>query len=326
MNEDNTSLDEIVDPGMDAVKPREGMADIIANAKRQREIDGPAPGKTMKVYGDDETAIENNDESQSKDVDTLQNAIKVSVKVDGQSFEADAAEVEAAGGINAYQRDRSSQNRLDKSKQILQQAREEAERIKQQAVADAKTQADLAKNSTSPPTSSDDLSDEALAEMLYSGDEKEAAKAIRIMRQRGQSQAGVAIDTNKLMTEATQKAIWEVERRDANRLFKENYSDLDAHQVLRNEVNQETVQLKQLHPEWGPRQIIEAAADSVREKNHDFLSKTQSQKPVNMDDRLAQKRAMDNVKPANATVQQKQEPKRLTPSELVAEMNRKRGM
>lgn len=331
MSKDNTSLggEEIVDPGLEAahaVKPREGMDNIIANAKKQREIDGTAPGESMQIYGDTEVPAENNDESQQINVDPLQNAIKVTAKVDGQSFEVDAAEVEAAGGINAYQRERSAQNKLDKAKQVLQQAREDGERIKKQAIADAQVEIDLAKNLTSQQTSGDDLSAAAVVALLYSGDEEKAEKAVRNMQQRGQPQASVAIDTNRIVAEATQKAIWEVDRRDANKLFKESYSDLDANQVLRNEVNQETAQLKQLHPEWGPRQIIEAAADTVRDRHHDFLSKTQSQKPVNMDDRLAQKRAMDNVKPANATVQQKQEPKRLTPSEVVANMNRQRGM
>lgn len=47
----------------------------------------------------------------------------VHVKVDGQEFDVPESEVEAAGGVNAYQRDKASENRLKKANETLADTR-----------------------------------------------------------------------------------------------------------------------------------------------------------------------------------------------------------
>lgn len=327
MNEDNTSLSEndveVIDPGLNGkTGEREGMAEIIAKAKKQREIDGAAPGETMQVYGGDPTEQERS----QNNVDPLQNAIKVKVKVDGEEFNVDSSIVEAAGGIKTYQLEQSALKKLEKSKEVLRQAREEAANIEREALQKAQREASLAKNSTSSQTSDGDYSDDQLVEMLYSADEERAKEAIRVIRKQGQSQAVQPINTDEIVAKATQKALWEADRRAANEAFRKNYTDITAHPALVGEVNHETAQLKTLHPEWTPRQIIESAADTVRERHSDFLSKHQSQIPNDMENRLAQKRAMDSVQGANAAAQKQPERKPLTRAEIVANMQRSRGL
>ena len=47
----------------------------------------------------------------------------VKIKVDGEEFDVPKAEVESAGGVSAYQRERAADNRLNKAKAALEEAR-----------------------------------------------------------------------------------------------------------------------------------------------------------------------------------------------------------
>lgn len=96
----------------------------------------------------------------------------VRVKVDGEEFDAPEADVQAAGGINAYQRDRASENRLRKANEALAETRRVQEQIAQWAAQQIKAQP-----VAEPPTVAKLLQDSI--ETIRWGSSEESAAALQ---------------------------------------------------------------------------------------------------------------------------------------------------
>jgi len=297
----------------------EMMNEIVARAKAVRESEEPGDQETTTETDD---ALDDTDKTDKDDTEGDEDL--ETVKVDGETFHVSKKEVEEAGGISAYQKEKAASNRLREAamaKQQLQQEREQFEREK----AAYQAPAPESENKPSDDTDADEDQAQILADKLYSGDEDQAREAIKTILE-GRNKIATQADNDKMTPEqivaqATAQAEWNLERKLANDDFAAEYSDINAKPMLRKLANDETIRLRNEHPDWGPRKIIMQAGENVRESFKEQLSVGGDE----MDKRRNRKRAMDNVSGATGKVAQKPEPKPKTKSEIVAGMNARRS-
>ena len=111
----------------------------------------------------------------------------VHVKVDGEEFDVPKADVDAAGGISAYQRDRASDNRLKKANETLAQTRQLQANIAQQ----------IQNLAPKAPTITDAEFIKSQVDIIRFGTEDESAAALQKVLDR------TKIDENALIQKAT---------------------------------------------------------------------------------------------------------------------------
>lgn len=114
----------------------------------------------------------------------------VRVKVDGEEFDAPKADVEEAGGIKAYQRDKASERRLAKANESVAEARRLYAEMQAQAQALAKP--------AEPQVTDDEFVAQRLDAIRY-GTPAEAAKALAEIQQRS---APPKVDQQAVISEA----------------------------------------------------------------------------------------------------------------------------
>jgi hypothetical protein len=313
--------DTTPEPELDA------RSQIIANARKKRDEE---KGEPLQVYGKDGS------EEDEPEPEPEPEPEMVTVKVDGVEQQVLKTTVDEAGGISAYQKEQAASRRIAEAGKLKKQAEDQARILAQREADIAKREQLISqreKQIQSQPPKTDagqtagfvdvDLTDDELAEMLYSGDEKEAAKAIRIMRGRKET-ATPAFNPQELIAQASQQARWDIEQQQAIADFTREYDDINADPILREYANEMTKVLLKEHPEYGPRRIIMESGERTRER---FFrdSPSPKQDTSDNDERMKNKRAMDNVKAANATVPKKPEQKPLTKSEIVANIIEQRN-
>lgn len=137
----------------------------------------------------------------------------VKVKVDGEEFEAPADEVEAAGGVKAYQMMRASENRLAKAAKIAEETRQaQAETAKM-------VQQLLAQQTPKKEEPTDEQFIKEKIDVIRFGTQEESAAALREILQRG---APKQIDQQALVQQATNA----VANQQAVQRFKTEFADV----------------------------------------------------------------------------------------------------
>ena len=139
----------------------------------------------------------------------------VKVKVDGEEFEAPKEEVEAAGGIHAYQRDKASENRLRKATET---AAETKRLMAQMAEMFQKSQVQA------KPEVTDDQFIQSKMDEIRFGTPEQSAAALREVLQRANKQ----VDPAQIIEAATQKIAWE----GAVAKFRDEFADVVSNPVL----------------------------------------------------------------------------------------------
>jgi len=329
---DNDAIDQDELNNIDAeneqtLNPRdEMMSDIVAKARAAREAE--ETGDLGATTDDD---LGENDDDPNDGEDDM-----ATVKVDGETFQVSKKEVDEAGGISAYQKEKAASNRLREAaaerQQVtaerarLQQEREEFERTK---VTNQSSSTANNENQPSDDSDADDVDSKELAAQLYSGDEDLAAQAIeKLLKGRGKPATPGntnSITNEQLVSQATAQAEWNIEKKQANEEFAKEYGDINEKPMLRQAANEETKRLAREHPDWGPRKIIMQAGENVREEFKNEFAKQLNTDDGEMDKRRDRKKAMDNVSGATGKKSSAPVPKAKTQKEIVAGMQKQRS-
>lgn len=309
------------------------LNDIAENAKKARQQEHEEldiPGEIKKALEADPDIVEDTELDEPKDSPKTDEPEKVLVKVNGIEKLVLKSEVDAEGGVVAYQKVRAGDEKMRQAADALKraEAREKAAAQKELAIAQ-REQALLGKpNSDSKPSTPDALSVEAkakaIAAKLYSGDEAEAEAAIKeLLGERAQGTTQPAIDPDSVVDRVTTQVQWELERKQAKADFKSKYAVIENNPEYRKYANEMTTHLMNEHPDWGPQQIIMEAGEIAMYKFREEIGKKTVE--AEEENRLNKKRATDNVKSADAKVQPKPAPKAKTPAQIIADMQSARS-
>jgi hypothetical protein len=144
----------------------------------------------------------------------------VKVKVDGEEFDVPKAEIEEAGGIKAYQKDRAAENRLKK-------ANEANDRAQQTMAAMAQWIQQQQRAQQPAPQTPDQLIAEKIDVIRY-GSPEESAAALREVLEKSNPR----IDQNALLQASTTLAVSRMQQSLAVEKFKQEFPEVVANQLV----------------------------------------------------------------------------------------------
>jgi len=334
VSDDNelTSIDKL-NAGKPVSERDSDLNDIAANARKAREkehseLDIPGEIKTVLEGGDPDLegkpkskAEPDKEKPKPKEPAEVE---MVLVKVNGVEKRVPKADVDAEGGVVAYQKSRSADEKMRQAAEIRKQNElKERELAQRELAISQQSEASLNKDknpSAKPSTDAPGISAEAkaLKDKMYSGDEDQAAEAIDTILKRTESSSTPKIDTNAVVSQATAQVQLEIERKQAVADFKSEYSEIDSNPEYRKYADQATLLIRAENPNWTPRQIIMEAGEQARLKFADQIREKSA--AAEDEQRLNNKRTTDNVKGADAKVQPKPAEKPLTQSQIIAQM------
>lgn len=211
------------------------MDEILAKRGQLEEPEEVEP-KTDKTERPEATETEPvvTSETEAKAEETTAPAM-VKVKVDGEEFEVPQEEIDAAGSVAAYQRERAAENRLKRANETLAESRKVQAQIAQW----------MEQNTKKEPVETDDQFIVSRMETLRFGTQEEAAVAMKEILAR----TNKPVDANVITTVAVNRI-----REDAAiDTFKREFSDVIANPLLlklASTLEQEKkAQLKKV-PDW----------------------------------------------------------------------------
>lgn len=312
--------------------------DIVANAKKARELEAsgvdmtnpmevnlamekiekgedPNPNAGKKDPGE----IEGGDQSNLEAHDNSDDQEMVMVKINGVEKRVLKSEVDAEGGVMAYQKVRSADEKMRQAAAATKQVKErEANVAKRELAFSQQEQANLNKENSTSQSSEDagpvSAEAKALKDKMYSGDEDQAASAIQTILDvsKGTTQK---VDTETLVNQTAAQVQWQNDLSSAKQMFSSEFKDINSNPEYRKYADQATLRIKAENPNWTPTQIIREAGEQSRLKFRDQIRETDAQ--AETDKRLDNKRATDNVRGNDAKVAKKPAKKALSPSEIV---------
>lgn len=242
----------------------------------------------------------------------------VRVKVDGEEFDAPKAEVEEAGGIKAYQRDKAAENRLHKANEALA----EAKRIQAQM-------AQMTAKPAEPVISNDEFIAQRLDAIRY-GTPAEAAKALTEIQQRS---APPQVDQQAVI----QQAVTQMNYLGAVKQFTSEFNDLtqdpDLMMIIEKKAANGISQLPQDKSMVDWTEFYRKIGNEVRLKFNrpnqpqtEVTGKTTGHTSQVSPDKEARKASIVNLPTAAARAEVPKESKPETRADTLAEMRRSRGI
>lgn len=242
----------------------------------------------------------------------------VRVKVDGEEFDAPKAEVEEAGGIKAYQRDKAAENRLQRANEALA----EAKRIQAQM-------AQMTAKPAEPVISNDEFIAQRLDAIRY-GTPAEAAKALTEIQQRS---APPQVDQQAVI----QQAVTQMNYLGAVKQFTSEFNDLtqdpDLMMIIEKKAANGISQLPQDKSMVDWTEFYRKIGNEVRLKFNrpnqpqtEVTGKTTGHTSQVSPDKEARKASIVNLPTAAARAEVPKESKPETRADTLAEMRRSRGI
>jgi len=236
----------------------------------------------------------------------------VRVKVDGQEFDVPKADVDAAGGVNAYQRERASENRLKKTNEALAEARRAQAALVQMI------------QKQQPPQQTPDQFLASKIDVIRYGSPEESAQALREVIERSNPR----IDQNAI----TQQAVNKMQQTIAVSEFQKEFADVVGTPLaLKLATTLETERLAQMEkaghtPVWsGFYRQIGNEVRSVIGKPSQPATTTGNPSPV-PSDKEARKASIVNLPTAAARAAPPAESKPETRDDILREMRKSRGI
>ena len=273
---------------------RDSLMDSIAQqvrAQREEQVE--------------ETAIAPDEE------EVIEEPATVDLKVDGEIITKPKEEVEAEGGSTAYQMKLAADKRFKEAaeaKAKAEQLRLELEERERQLL---QRQVEL---ETLQPT---EISDEEVDEFIstvYSGDEEKARDAFKNVLSKvkvtAPTQPANTLDEDSI----AERALFKLDQKKGLELFQKNYSHLNADPRLKSMTNEATIRIMKEEPDLMPSEVIIKAAKEIDEW---FGHKPQKQE---MEEQIAHKESIKNIKTANKRVKQVDSYKPKTQEEIFAEL------
>lgn len=261
----------------------------------------------------------------------------VTVKVNGRERKVPREKVEAAGGIDAYQKNAAAS-------ELLNQASIDAKRVREAEAAlvereqallrrEAEQKEAAAKAVVAPPeTGARKELARRYHEAMVDGDMDLADDLLVQMQSTAPS--ATSIDADAIAAKAVQKArdeltaearkkreeAFEADRAAAVKLFETNHSDLANDKELRRLVNEKTAEIYQNDPSLSPKTIIETAIKDVR------ALVTRIKTPSSREEKIDAKRSQTSVRggSARAAVTPAKPPQ--TKSQYVQNLRASRGL
>ena len=167
----------------------------------------------------------------------------VKVKVDGVESEVTKAEIDAEGGVVAYQKSKAAENRLAKAGQALAETRQT-----QAQIAAWIEQQMAAQRRSAEPAQTDDQFIQSKVDVIRFGTPEESATALREVMNRNNPR----VDQNAI----TQMAVSQMQKNMAVDNFKKEFQDITSNPILLRaaiSLENERVQQAQTNPntDWG---------------------------------------------------------------------------
>lgn len=249
----------------------------------------------------------------------------VRVKVDGEEFDAPQEDVDAAGGVAAYQRERAADNRLKKSKDLLEEARKAQSQIAEFLM----RQHTAAQPKKEEPT--DEQFIQERIDKIRFGTPEESSAAMREVLQRNHQ----PINQHEIVTQATNQ----IRHDQAVAEFDKEFVDVAKSPILLRAVvalrNERIPQLPKGQPvDWGDfyRRIGNEVRSAVGRQSQPATptEKTAGNTSPAPSDKEARKASIVNLPTAAARAELPKEDKPGTPEEerkaAIAQMRKSRGI
>ena len=264
---------------------------------------------------------------------------EITVKVNGRERQVPKSKVDAAGGIDAYQKNAAASELLNQAAAETRRLREiEQNLLKWEQEITLREKGALTANSgqgadNAPPKDTGAL--RALTreyhEAIVDGDMDRADELLVKMQA---APSATAINPDEIVARAVQKAREELaeeenrkaaERMESERLeavanFEDKHKDLATDPELRRLVNAKTAEIYQESPGMGPKAIIDEAIKHVRSLV------TRIKTLTSKEERLDAKRSQTTVHGGSARVAARPAPKPQTRSQYVQELRKSRGL
>jgi hypothetical protein len=266
---------------------------------------------------------------------------QVEVTINGNTRKVDAAKVEAAGGVDAYQMMVAGQEKLRMISQRQKELddREAAIKLREESprTPTAPAEEPRAKSPDLATPVEDHQSNlrQQANEALLDGDTKEAGRlnaladkalvdtasknAIRHVEQNQRKEAESRRVRHERAEAETRKTA--IETGTAN--FAIEYPEIMADKHLLTLADAETVEIARDNPEWTPTQVMQQAGKNVTKLG--LKQPAEEVPPVTLNPKAAEKRSMRSPQPGSQRSPRKPQPVQATKSDYVLELQQRRG-
>jgi len=267
--------------------------------------------------------------------------VLIEVKINGRVRQVDQARIDAAGGVENYQKMVTANEGLqelaaERKRLEAEDARIKAEtqRLKELQSRALSQPRDESERDPGLPNSGDQQAKVAEAarkyrEALLDGEDKVADAALIELLSLSNTPTTPQIDQDQIVNRAVEGALQTVEQKQKQRdlelagaSFAETYSDIMNDPRLFQMADIESDVVAREHPGWTPEQIFTEAGDRVLKWRNGTA--TTNQPPTR--DREAEKRALRTPRASSGKSQPKPAPKPETNSEYIARMRKARGL
>jgi len=314
---------------------RMAMDEIIARDMRNKgikdELEEPAAKTEPEAKTDpiqSETSPTENKQASEPvttivSTETVTPAVKtIRVKVDGEEFDAPEDEVNEAGGIKAYQRERASDNRLKKTNEALAEAKKTQAALIQFLQQQAATQAPAA-----PQQSVDEFIQQQV-DVIRFGSAEESAAALKAVLDKTTQK----VDQNQIIGQA----ISVMQQQAAESAFVQEFSDIVHNPLLLKliiNMKDERIKSNQGTQDWNTfyRSIGNEVRGAIGRPNQSPTSSEQSSTTTGStstgtSDKEARKASITNLPTAAARAVLPEADKPETRESILQQMRKSRGI
>jgi hypothetical protein len=266
---------------------------------------------------------------------------EVTVKVNGKERQVPRSKIEAAGGIEAYQKNAAASELLNQASAEARRVREEAEQLERRRRELDEREQRLSQAAAAKPTAPTELpaaiadAQKSLVRQYHDAMlDGDIDKAGELLIQINAASATTAVNPDDIANRAVQRAKEELtaeqrrkkaEEFEANRLaavdeFKTKHKDLASNPDAFGLVDSKTLEVHREHPDWDAKAIIDEAANRVRKLIQSVAT------PSTTDEKLEAKRNRTQVNGGSARVVNRPTPKPQSNSDYVAALRKQRGL
>jgi hypothetical protein len=311
------------------IDPNDPRAAIYARHAelRRQEIDGSAHA--------DEEEVKPPEEERPQDEE-------ITVKVNGKERRVPRAKVEAAGGVDAYQKNAAASELLNQASAKMRQANEleaqinaRAQQLHQQEE-EIQRQRAQQRPAASPPEDAGAMKDLARRyhEALADGD-MDAADDLLVKMQAARNSSATP-DADEIASKAAEKARQEIERNEHQKRFQvfererlekrdsfaSDYPDIAEDPELLVMTDRKTKEVQREHPDWSPAKIIDEAATRVR----NWIGGRTAAPTSSTTEKLDAKRSQTTIRGGSARAANRPAPPPQSRSQYVSDLRKQRGL
>ena len=263
---------------------------------------------------------------------------QIEVTINGNKKMVDKERIDAAGGVENYQKNISANMRLQEAaeeRKRISQEREELTKLRRQLEQERQQYAQSLsqpKQAAESPPVKDEQSDlvSKYNEAMFEGDTEQANELLAQITAANKPTVDVeaikreaALEARRALqrdNEIVEQRRRQAELQQANAEFQATYPEIIDDPNLYELTNQTTIKLQQQHPEWSPSRVIEEAAKETIAWKHNLIGGNQTEARTNA------KRAISSVKSGTGRAQAKPQPQPMTKAEYIKSLRQQRGL